>query len=328
MVVTITGVNNFALQRELDTFVASFLREHDALALERLDGEEDSAERLQEAVNSLPFLTARKLVILREPGKQKAWAENIADILPGVSDTTDLIIVEPKLDKRLSYYKTLKSQTDFREFAELDAHGLATWASGYAKEQGGTLGSSEARFLVDRLGLNQQMLKNELDKLLAFDPHISKQTIQAMTEPLPQSSVFELLDAAFQGQTARMLQLYREQRALKVEPQAIIALIAWQLHVLAVIKAAGDRSPDDIVRSAKLNPYVVRKSLSLARNLTITRIKRMVSDLLTLDLKLKTVSVDADEALQLYLLNHPHFTPPGASRAFFVVHSSFFEFVA
>jgi len=302
MIVTITGANDFARKAELDKITDAFLKDHDAMAVERLDGEEATAEQMQAAAQSLPFLTTRKLVILREPGKQKAWAEKFDDILQHVADTTDLVIIEPKLDKRLTYYKTLKKKTDFREFGHLDAYALATWAAQYAKEHRGTLGNADAKLLVDRLGASQQLLRSELDKLLAYDSAISKATIELLVEPLPQSTVFELLEAAFQGKTERTFALYREQRALKVEPQAIIAMLAWQLHVLAVVKAAGERDSDDIARTAKLNPFVVRKSAGLARSLSLTQIKQMVTDLLALDIKLKTVTIDADEALQLYLL--------------------------
>lgn len=301
MVVTITGSNDFARKRELDVLVREFLTEHDDMAIERLDGEDTTAERMKEAISSLPFLTAKKLVILREPGKQKAWAETIADILKEVAETTDLIIVEPKLDKRLSYYKTLKKSTDFREFGELDGMELARWTVTYAKEQGAQLGTNEARLLVDRLGMSQQLLKSELDKLAAYTEKITREDIELLVDPLPQSTVFELLDAAFQGKTEHMLRLYHEQRALKVEPQAIIAMLAWQLHVLAVIKTASGGA-DVIASQAKINPFVVRKSMGIASKLTLPRLKIMVCGLAELDVKLKTVSIDADEALQLYLL--------------------------
>jgi len=119
---------------------------------------------------------------------------------------------------------------------------------------------------------------------------------------MPQSTIFELLDAAFAGKMAYAMELYREQRALKVEPQAIIAMLAWQLHILAVIASGAPRTADDIARQAKINPYVVRKSQGLARGLGVERLKRMVHDLLALDQTLKSASIDADEALQLYLL--------------------------
>lgn len=212
------------------------------------------------------------------------------------------MIVEPKLDKRNSYYKTLKKETDFREYNDLDGNGLARWAVDYTKEQGGSIDASDARRLVDRVGPSQQLLAAELGKLLTYDPHISRQSIELLVEPTPQSTVFELLDAAFAGKTARAIELYREQRALKVEPQAIIAMLAWQLHILAVVASGSSRTADDIARVAKLNPYVVRKSQGLLRGITLERIKDMVSSLLALDRMLKSAAINADEAVQLYLL--------------------------
>lgn len=287
---------------ELKKLLAGFVEAHTDMAVERFDGDESEAARMRESVSSLPFLTERKLVILNEPGNQKAFAEHIEDILKEVADTTDLIIIEPKLDKRLSYYKTLKKSTDFREFGDVDAAGLARWASEYVEARGGKLSASDARTLIDRAGPNQQLLSSELNKLLNYDSNISEASIELLVEKTPQSTVFELLDAAFAGNTKHAMELYREQRALKVEPQKVIAMLAWQLHVLALVKTAGSRGVEDIARQAKINPYVVRKTQGLARRLNLEQVKKMIHDLLDLDQKLKTVTMDADEALQLYLI--------------------------
>lgn len=302
MILTLTGPNTYLRKQELRTRVDTFLTEHGDMAIERLDSDESASARLREAVSSLPFLTSRKLVILEEPGKQKAFSEHINDILKDIADTTDVIIHEPKLDKRSTYYKTLKKETEFKEYAELDAPALARWATSYAAEQGGSIGTNDATFLIGRIGANQQLLQHELDKLLTYNPAITRATIELLSEATPASTVFELLDAAFAGKAKRAFELYNEQRALKVEPQAIIAMLAWQLHILAAVKAAGDRTPESIASGAKLNPFVVRKSLALARQLSLGRIRRLIADLLTLDMRLKRSNLDADEALQLYLL--------------------------
>jgi len=300
--VTLNGENSFSLQRELRQLVADFEAEHGDLALERLDGQEAGIDRIGEALTSLPFLASRKLVMLREPGANKQFAEQVGQLLGDVPDTTDVIIVEPKLDKRLSYYKFLKKNTDFREFAELDVNGLSRWLVEAAKQQGGTLGQGDARYLVERAGQSQQLLSNELDKLLLYEPKISHQTIDLLTEATPQSTIFELLEAAFTGNTKRAFKLYEEQRALKVEPIQIIAMLGWQLNVLAIIKTGGDRDSDQIAKEAKLNPFVVRKSQSIARNLSLTELKKLVSDLLKIDTASKRTSIDTDEALQNYIL--------------------------
>lgn len=303
MVVTLNGENYFGLKAELDSLIADFLAENDELGLERVDGQEASLEKINEAVSSLPFLASKKLVVLRQPGANKQFAEAVEQILGGVPETTDVILVEPKLDKRLSYYKFLKKKTDFREFPELDPNGLARWLSDTAKQRGGELNITDARYLVERVGANQQLLSNDLEKLLLYAPKITRQSIDELTDPAPQSTIFQLLEAAFAGNTKRVLSLYAEQRALKVEPPQIVAMLAWQLHVIAILKAAGGRNIDEVAREAKINPFVLRKSQGITRQLSVSDLRALVTDLLDIDVRSKSTNLDIDEALQHYLLS-------------------------
>lgn len=298
----LSGENSFGLQLKLRAITADFLTENDELALERVDGQEASFDRIREAVTSLPFLSNKKMVVLRAPCANKQFVEKFEEVLNEVPETTDLIIVEPKLDKRLSYYKFLKKQADFYDFTPMDANNLSRWLSDTATRAGGSISASDAHYLVERVGLSQQLLFSELEKLMIYDKDITRRTIDLLTEAAPQSTIFELIEAALGGDSKSAIKLYAEQRALKVEPQQIIAMLAWQLHVLAIIKATGDRDSDIIAKEAKLNPYVVRKSQGIARKITIVELKKLVSDLLDIDARSKRTSLDLDEALQHYLL--------------------------
>jgi DNA polymerase-3 subunit delta len=302
MIITLTGENSFGLQHELRQLVDTFVAEHGDLALERLDGQEVDFKQIYAALTSLPFLASRKMVVLRQPSSHKQFTEQVEQILGNLPETSDVIVVEPKLDRRLSYYKFLKKQTDYREFPELDINGLSRWLIEAAKAQNSSLSSGNARYLVERVGPKQQLLSNELEKLILYDAKITRQTIDLLTEPTPQSTIFQLLEAAFTGNPKRALELYTEQRALKVEPAQIIAMLAWQLNILAIIMTASDRSPDMIAKEARLNPFVVRKSQSVARNLSLVQLKKLVSELLKIDVATKRTNIDPDEALQHYLL--------------------------
>lgn len=302
MIVTLTGENSFGLQKTLDKLVADFVGEHGDLALERVDSEEAELSKIREAVTSLPFLASKKMAVLRAPSANKQFIEQAEQILEQVPETNDIVLVESKLDKRTAYYKFLKKQTDFREFPEMDQHGLASWLVAEAKQKDGALSPADARYLIERVGPNQQLLSNELEKLLLYDSKIDRRTIDLLTDLAPQSTIFQLLEAAFAGRAKTVLKLYAEQRAQKVEPQQVIAMLAWQLHVLAIIKTAGNKSADQIAKEARLNPFVVRKSQGIARNLSLAELKKLIGDLLKIDVATKSVSIDADEALQHYLL--------------------------
>ncbi len=297
MIITLTGSNGFLLRAELQRMVAEFVKEYTDMGLERLDGEEVEYDRIRESLESLPFLASKKLVVLRAPSANKEFVENAERLLSELPETTDVIIHEPKLDKRSVYYKLLKKNTNYREFNELDEYELAKWLTTQAD-----ISQTDAKYLIERLGANQQLLNNELEKLMAYDPKVTRQTIDLLTEPNPQSTIFQLLDSAFAGNRKKMLNLYAEQRASKVEPQQIIAMLAWQLHILAVVKTAVDSDDAQIASDAKINPFVVRKSQQITKNLSLQKLKDLIRDLARLDLQLKTTAIDADDGLQTFLL--------------------------
>lgn len=300
--VVLTGENSFMLQQELRRIIGDFVAEHTDMALEQLDGEEAEFDRIREALQSLPFLASKKLVVLRAASANKQFIEQAQDLLTDVPESTDVVIVEPKLDKRQSYYKFLKKQPGFAEFNPVDNLQLSRWLVEQATFQGLTLEIGDAKYLVDRVGANQQMLANELAKLGQYSDNITRKTIDELTERTPQSTIFELLDAALSGQQKRALELYKEQRAMKVEPQAILALLGWQLHAMALVKTAGDRDPGQIASEAKLNPFVVRKTQGIVGRMGTAELKKLIQDVFSLDIRLKSESIDADEALQNLIL--------------------------
>lgn len=306
MITTLTGENGVALQDELHKMIQEFVNQYGTMALEQIDGQSAEYQVLYDAVTSLPFLVPKKLVVLRSPSSQEAWLHNAERLLSNVADATEIILVEPKLDKRTGYFRFLKAATDFRPYPPLDGPQLIRWLSGYAAAQHGTLSATDSRYLVERVGQNQQLLKNEVDKLLLLDPHITRTAIDLLTDKTPQSTIFELLDAAFSGHSERALALYKEQRTLKVEPQQILAMVTWQLHILAIAKTVGTRSVDEVAKAAKIHPFVLRKSMASVRQRSFAELKDYVAQALQLDVTLKSQALNPDDALQLFLLKLGH----------------------
>lgn len=302
MVRVFTGENNFLLKAELNRLIEEFVSKHTEMGLERIDCEEADYDQIREALESLPFLAPRKMVVLDRPLANKEFVEKAQDLLENISESIDVLLVEPKFDKRLGFYKYLKKSSEFMEFKPLEGAALARWLVDYANAEGGSLSTTDANYLIKRVGGNQQLLANETIKLINYDPRVTEQTINLLTDSTPQSTIFELLDAALAGNSSKALRLYHEQRFLKVEPQQILALLAWQLHILAIVKTAGSRSSGEIASQAKINPYVVSKSQVLARSLSLDRLKRLAKQALTLDIKLKSQAIDADQALIHLLL--------------------------
>jgi DNA polymerase-3 subunit delta len=302
MVITLTGSNFYLIKRRLDELTGQFVKEHGELALERIDAEEADSAAVLDAVQSLPFLASRKMVVVRGAGTNKNLSGQIEQIIDSAGDSVDVIFHESSIDKRSSFFKVLKSRSQLEEYNQMDNHGLAAWLTEEAKKAGTKLSLADANYLVERAGQNQEQLANELEKLSLYDKTITRQNIDLLTVKTPQSKVFDLLDAAFGGNKRKALELYEEQRAQKVEPQTIMAMIAWQLKLLVLAKTAGGRSAQQIAKDAGLSPWPVQKAQGLARQIDNKRLQEMVSEALKIDEKGKTTSLDMDEALKTYIV--------------------------
>jgi DNA polymerase-3 subunit delta len=300
MIITLTGENAYDLGKELKNIVQAFTKENDQLAVETIDAEEADIARINESINGISFLAPKKLIIIRSPSKNKELPDSISKILESVSEEVTLVFVDPKIDKRSSMFKSLKSKTDFKEFTT-NSSTLPKWIVSEVKARGGSINVRDSEYLLSRTGPNQELISNELDKLILYSSDINLASIDLMTVKSPQSTIFELLEAAFGGNKKRLMQLYKEQRELKVEAQQIIAMLVWQIHLLNLLKSSS-KSISEVAAESKSNPYVLRKSQNLVNKFSMQQLKDLTRKLKELDLKLKTKSVDPDEVLELYLL--------------------------
>ncbi|MEO8785006.1 MAG: hypothetical protein ABI221_01650, partial [Candidatus Saccharimonadales bacterium] len=103
MIITLTGSNDYARRQVLQQQVTDFVAQHSDLGLEQYEAESLDRQQLPSILQAAPFLSDRRLVVLRSVSVQKELAEDLASLLSTVSGSTDLIIVEPSLDKRTSY---------------------------------------------------------------------------------------------------------------------------------------------------------------------------------------------------------------------------------
>lgn len=281
----------------------SFIASHGDLAIEKIAGEESDYEKILAAVESVPFLSLKKLVVVYNLSANQQAVELLDQIAKKVDDRTELIIIESKPDKRSIYYKQLKKITELHEYGELDQNKLADWLVGEATKASAALSNSNAHFLIERSGNNQAALALELEKLVIFNKDISKENIELLITQTYQSTIFNLLDASFAGNPARALKIYDEQRLSKVEPQAIHAMLVWQMHLVALCELAGNKNPSTLASETGLNSYVISKSQQVARRIGREKITKFLSLLRDIDYSSKHQIFNYDEAMRFAIVS-------------------------
>jgi len=303
MIHSFFGNNKFEKDEQINTLVTDFKKHYSDLAITRFNGEEMDKESLVDALSTTPFLTEKKMVIIRQIGSNKEVSNEILEILKMTSETTELVLIENSFDSKLPLHTFLKKHSAFSNNKELDERQLAQWVQGYAKTAGAKLSPSNAVFLVDRIGRNQLIVAQEVDKLVLFNNEITKESIENLVEFTPHSLIFAMLDAALSGNLDRMLSYYEEQKMQGTEPLAILGMISWQLHNLALVQAAEGLSVDEIAKRTNLKPYPIQKNQTSLRSISRSMLLTYIDKAIEVEKKIKTSSVDRDDAVRNLLIS-------------------------
>jgi DNA polymerase-3 subunit delta len=305
-IVTLTGDNSYEIRRVLNEQINLHTTGRDQLAIERIDATLLPADAVAEVVarlDSPSLFSGHRLVIIRDLSLNPDLSDQVIEILDMPLSFTNVIIVDPHLDRRSKLYKALMNKTDLREFKVLKEPELVSWIMKTVDKRNGKITRSDATFLAERSGLNQEQVSQEINKLLVLNPTITRNWIELLVEPSIDSTIFNLTDAAFTKQKAKVLTIYNEQRRLGNQPIKIIGSISWQLHLLALVKAGGGKQSEEIADTARLKPWSVSKAKQLVRGISQQELINAVEQLLAIDDRSKTVALNTDDALKYYLLS-------------------------
>ncbi len=297
------GTNDYMLQAAWKKQRQEFAEEHGLDSITMLDASESDWPKLHQAISGLSlFDDGESMVILRSINENKNLSNRLAEEIEHISDSTRLLVVESKIDKRSKLFKDIKREGLVHDHSNLSEVELAAWAVDYVGRNNGKLSRNDAALIVDRVGLNQLMVLSELDKLLVNNVNINKTAIEELIERRPQASVFAMLDAMVAGKQAKAGELYRELRSTQLVPIYILTMVGWQLHLLSSVKQAGSKDERTIASDLKLSPYAVGKTKKIASRVSADDVKRIVKRAADTDLAIKQGEVEADQAVEHLIL--------------------------
>ncbi len=297
MIHTLTGSNVHAIDERVAQIVSDY-RSSGGDSIERIDADTiESIDAVIAAVSSISLFDPTKLVIIRSLSAHKQLAEEIETVVDRTHENTTLVIVELQIDKRSKLYKFLQKNTQFESFQELQGADLSRWIKQYVSDRSGSIDNQAMNELVSRVGEDQKQIQQELDKLLLNSPDINRQVVESLVDALPQSKVFDLLDAVFRKDLEAVNRLYEDQRAQGEDPLRIIGMITWQLTQIYKALYASDKT--ELTKSG-VSPYSAQKSIQIARAMGGVQMKKSIDDLVYVDIAIKN-GADPDTALLAYL---------------------------
>lgn len=271
----------------------------DAFNLHRFDGQEVSAAQLEDAVEALPLMSDRKCVLVRDYDVAPDH-ERVMKLTAQVPDSCVLVFwyMSAQPDGRKNVWKEFLKQAEqvgvVMNFARKDPADAAKMLAAGAKRRGCQLDVADARYLVEQVGNDLNLLLCELEKLCALVPDgvITRRHIDDACPKNLETRVFDLSKAILRRRADEAYGLLHQLRVRREEPVAILGVLSNAFADLyrAKVAAAGGESAERLAvdfKSYKGKEFRLRNAARDAARLSVPALRECLAVLADTDTALK-----------------------------------------
>ncbi len=305
------GNDEFAISRKLKEFEADFPDPTSAdMNTARLDARFVSEDDLNNALNAMPFLAKRRLVLLANPSAKynnPSARKKFLEYIGNTPETTRLVMyetVEPRdADKHwlAKWAEKNEGKMHVKAFMLPKLRDMTGWIVNETKNQGGQIEPRAAEMLKDMVGVDTRQAGMEIAKLLAYvnwARPVKVEDVEAVCIVTSQQSVFDFVDALSNG-SGKSAQRLLHRLFETDDPFALWGMVVRQFRLLLQAREIldGRGNKDDVARALGVHPFVAEKTAQQAAHFSMDTLEAVYRRLLKIDEGVKTGQVTLDLAL-------------------------------
>jgi len=310
------GNDEFAITRKIRELESDFTDPTTAgMNTARLEARTMAEDELNNAVNAMPFLAAKRLVILANPSAKYNNAptrKKFEEFINHTPETAKLVIhelMEPKEAEKHWLLKWAGKNTSViktQAFMLPRQKEMAGWIVNETKQQGGQIESQAASKLAEMVGMDTRQAGMEIAKLLAYvnwARPVRGSDVEAVCIVTSQQSVFDFVDALSTG-NAKSAQHLLHRLFESEDPFSLWGMVVRQFRLLIQAREIldGRGNKDDVARALGVHPFVAEKTTSQADRFSMGLLEDIYHRLLTIDEMVKTGQIALDLALDTFIV--------------------------
>lgn len=258
-----------------------------------------TAARITAAANTLPMMSPRRLVLVRDLAPTEAdELARLLDYLAAPSPTTVLVAVTSKLDRRLKFYAAA-GKRGWLHVLEAPRN-LGAWLKAEAQARGVAIEPAAANRLLDAVGSDLSRLALTLDQLAVYagDRAITVDDVEDLVADTREHTVFQLSDAIGDGQLTAALAAAASLCDQRQSPIGVVTLLARHVRQLGLVQAGRARGLGraELAQLVGAPPFVLDKLAAQARRYAPRALQEAQALLAAADRALKGGAVDRVEA--------------------------------
>ncbi len=304
------GEERYLIRQYRDKLKKAIVTEDDTMNFSSFEGTEINQKEIIDLAETLPFFAEKRLIIMEDTGLFKKGGEDLAEYLPGASESTFFVFVEEEVDKRSKMYKAIgKSEGTAIEFSQQSDDTLARWVGGRIKKEGKGMTQAAYNLFIAKTGSDMENIDKELEKLLCYcleKDTIEEADVEAITTEQIQSKVFDMVDAISNHKQKMALDLYYDLLALKEPAMRIMFLITRQFQMLMIVKSMSNKGfgNKDIASKAGCPEWAVKKYQAQGRGYSLEQLKKAVNDGVSYEEAVKTGQMNDQLAVELFIMQY------------------------
>ena len=303
------GKERYLLRQYRDKLKKAIVSEDDTMNFSAFEGEETDPWEIIELAETLPFFAERRLILIEGSGWFKKQADEMAEYLSRIPETTFFLFVEEEVDKRSKLYKALAKNGKAVEFQTQTEETLSRWILGRMRREGKNITQEAYQLFLSKTGTDMGNIDREMEKLLCYTmgkETIGLEEVEAVTTEQTSSRIFEMVDAITAHQQKKALELYYDLLALKEPAMRILFLLSRQFRILMTVKAMTNQGfgKKEIASQAGCPEWAVRKYQSQCRPFSMEQLKQAVRDGVEYEEAVKTGRMNERMAVELFLVQY------------------------
>ncbi len=262
------------------------------------------------AAQTFPFGSPRRLIVVNdlELMSVEAQQKELIAYVKGPSTKTVLVLVGDELDRRLSFYRTLKEKTFMVEFPLLKGYALESWAGQYIGSLGYRIGATSLKKLVALAGSDMQSIVTEVEKLILYagtEKSVPDTAVDKLVTESKEHTIFELTNAMGRRDSKAALRLLSNLMETEQNAIGIVVMVArhFRQMLIAIEMIDAGRRPEEIAAAAQIPGFVLNDFLRQAHGFDWQTARTIFLRLADLNLKFCSSSVDQRAMLEDLICN-------------------------
>lgn len=279
--------------------------------LNEYDLEETSISNALEDLDTYSFLSNKKVIIIKnieilKSEENKKEIEHLLKYIDNPSNDNLLIIEAKKLNNTTKLAKDLKKKCTYIE-GKIDSKKII---QNELKDY--KIDNTSISYLIELCNDDLTKITNECNKLKNYkyeEKTITKEDIDTLVVKKlkdPKDLTFQFTRNIALKNKKEALKQYKELLDYNIEPISIIGLLASQIRIIYQVKILEKKRLSDKEIASTLeekSDYRIKKTRELTNLYTEKELLELMQKLSQMDLKIKTEDVDANNLLELFIIN-------------------------